>query len=61
VRDPLLRATGNGQWASEAMLNPLSARDLVALFPYGANVRIERQRVLGWTSVLIAIVEQPSS
>jgi hypothetical protein len=59
LRDPLLRATGNGQWASEQMLNPLGARDLAALFPTGTNVRIERQRVLGWPSVLIAIVDAP--
>jgi SAM-dependent methyltransferase len=57
LRYPLLRATGNGHWASEEMLNPLSAGDLAALFPPGTNVRIERQRVLGWPSVLIAIVE----
>ncbi len=61
LRDPLLRATGNGRWASEAALNPVGARDLAALFPAGANVRIERQRVLGWTSVLIAVVDQRQS
>jgi hypothetical protein len=53
----VLRWTGNSQWASEAMLNPLSARDLERLFPPGSNVRIERQRLLGLTSVLIAIAD----
>ncbi|MEP7360054.1 MAG: methyltransferase domain-containing protein [Chloroflexota bacterium] len=59
VRDPLLRATGNAQWAGEELLNPLGARDLARLFPAGTNVRIERQRVLGLTSVLIAVAQRP--
>jgi hypothetical protein len=53
----VLRWTGNDMYASEDMLNPLKARDLLSLFPPGVNVRIERQRMLGLTSVLIAIVE----
>lgn len=57
VWNVVLRSTGNGHWATEQHLNPLSARDLVNLFPAGTNVRIERQRLLGLTSVLIAIVE----
>lgn len=52
-----LRRTRNGRWATEEMLNPLGAKELLALFPPGAPVRIERQRVLGLTSVLIAVVE----
>ncbi len=55
VRHPLLHLTGNARWASEAALNPLSAGDLAALFPAQAGVRIVRQRVLGLTSVLIAV------
>jgi hypothetical protein len=55
----ILRWTGNANWASEGMLNPLSARDLEGLFPAGTKVRIERQRMLGLTSVLIAIAERP--
>lgn len=54
----VLRWTGNEQWASQAMLNPLTARDLEGLFPAGTNVRIERQRLLGVTSVLTAIAER---
>jgi hypothetical protein len=57
-RNALLRWTGNAYWANEATLNPLSARDLAALFPPGTSVRIEHQRVLGLTSVLIAIAER---
>lgn len=57
-RNGVLRATGNERWASEQTLNPLGARDLVALFPAGTNVRIVRQRVLGLTSVLIAIAQR---
>jgi len=53
----VLRWTGNGRWASERILNPLGARELQALFPEGVSVRIERQRVLGLTSVLTAIAE----
>lgn len=55
----LLRATGNERWASEQMLNPLSARDLLSLFPPGISVRIERQRLFGLTTVLIAVAERP--
>ena len=54
----VLRATGNGRWANEQMLNPLSARDLLGLFPAGTSVRIERQRLLGLTTVLIAVAER---
>lgn len=57
----VLRWTGNAQWASEQTLNPLSARDLAALFPAGVRVRIERQRMVGLTSVLIAIAERPQA
>jgi hypothetical protein len=53
----VLRSTGNAHWASESMLNPLSGRDLAGLFPTGTIVRIERQRLFGLTSVLIAIAE----
>jgi hypothetical protein len=51
----VLRLTGNGRWATERMLNPLGARDLLRLFPPGAVARLERQRLLGLTSVLVAI------
>ena len=57
----VLRWTGNAHWARESMLNPLSARDLEGLFPPDTSVRIERQRMLGLTSVLIAIAERPSA
>ena len=39
---------GNGIWADEQMLNPLTARQLAALFPTSVKVRIARQRVLGF-------------
>ena len=58
VRHPLLRATGNAAWADEAVLNPLTARALRGLFPAGVEVGIVRQRVLGVTTVLIAVVER---
>ena len=58
-RNAVLRWTGNSYWANEQTLNPLSATDLAGLFPAGTSVRIERQRVLGLTSVLIAIAERP--
>lgn len=51
-----LRLTRNGRWATDEMLNPLGAKELLALFPPEAPVRIERQRVMGLTSVLIAVV-----
>jgi hypothetical protein len=55
VRHPLLRWSGNGRWASEAALNPLTAGALRSLFPPDCDVRIDRQRVLGLTTVLVAI------
>jgi hypothetical protein len=51
----VLRLTGNGRWASVDALNPLSGAELLSLFPDGTSVRLERQRVLGMTSVLIAV------
>ena len=54
----VLRRTGNAFWADDEMLNPLSARDLEALFPSNVHVRIERQRILGLTTVLIAVGER---
>lgn len=54
-RDPLLRRLGQGRWASEAALHPLSARELLGLFPVGTPVRLVRQRVAGLTTVLIAV------
>jgi hypothetical protein len=58
LRHRLLSATGNGKWADEQRLNPLTARQLAALFPRKAKVRIVRQRVLGLTTVLIAVVDK---
>jgi hypothetical protein len=58
LRHPLLRATGKSEWASEEALNPLAASALRHLFPPGVPVRIERQRVLGLTTVLIAISDR---
>ncbi|HUG97800.1 MAG TPA: methyltransferase domain-containing protein [Gammaproteobacteria bacterium] len=55
IRNPLLRLTGNHRWASESALNPLRAHDFLELFPQDANVRLVRQRVMGWTTVLIAV------
>jgi len=51
-RHRLLKWTGNGQWASEAMLNPLNAREMLAMFPASSHPRLHRQRLLGMTSVL---------
>jgi hypothetical protein len=55
VRDRLLRWIGQGRWADEAMLNPLSARDLLGLFPATERPRLVRQRMAGMTSVLTAV------
>jgi hypothetical protein len=59
MRHRLLRATGNARWASEDALNPLTASEFLALFPPGTQVRLVRQRMLGMTSVLVAITGQP--
>jgi hypothetical protein len=61
ARDRVLRRLGQGRWADELELNPLGARDLLALFPAGTPVRLVRQRVAGLTTVLIAVAgEDPS-
>lgn len=51
----ILRAVGQESWADPNRLNPLDARALGALFPASTPVRIVRQRLLGLTSVIIAI------
>lgn len=58
IRHPILRFTRNGYWASEAALNPLGATELRSLFPADTKVRIVRQRILGLTTVLIAIAQR---
>jgi hypothetical protein len=57
-RHRLLRLTGNGGWASEERLNPLNAGQLRGFFPPDATVKIVRQRVLGLTTVLVAVAER---
>jgi hypothetical protein len=39
------------------MLNPLTARRFRSLFPEDVEVRIVSQRILGLTTVLIAVAE----
>jgi ubiquinone/menaquinone biosynthesis C-methylase UbiE len=56
LRHPILRITGNRKWASEDALNPLRAGELEKMFPSGVSVRVERQRVLGMTTVLMVVV-----
>jgi hypothetical protein len=51
----VLRVAGQESWADLNRLNPLDARALRALFPPSTPVRIVRQRLLGLTSVIIAI------
>ncbi|MBA3778617.1 MAG: hypothetical protein H0X16_04860 [Chloroflexi bacterium] len=55
LRYPLLRLFRQGRWAREDMLNPLSAGELLSLFPRDANVRLVRQRLFGLTIVLIVV------
>ncbi len=55
IRHRILRITGNGRWASEAALRPIGASELRSFFPAEVPIRIVRQRVLGLTTVLIAI------
>lgn len=51
----VLRAAGQEAWADLNRLNPLDAKALRGLFPAGTSLRIARQRILGLTSVIIAI------
>ena len=57
LRHPILIATGNARWATEAALRPLSATELRALFPPRASLRIVREKLLGMSTVLCAIAE----
>ena len=57
LRDRVLTRLGHGRWAGESNLNPLRASDLIALFPEGIRVRVVRQRVLGITTVIVAVAE----
>ncbi len=57
IRHRVLRLTGNARWASEVALRPIGASEFRSMFPPGVRVRIVRQRVLGLTTVLIAIAE----
>ena len=61
-RYPLLRWTGNAEWADEAMLNPLSAKDSTSMFPKSSRPRLHRQRLFGLTTVLTIVAgEFPSA
>jgi len=57
LRHRILRLTGNGRWASEDALNPLTAAELRRLFPPDVRVRVHRQRLLGIATVLTAVAE----
>jgi hypothetical protein len=61
LRHPILRVTGNRKWASEEALNPLRAGELAKMFPSGVSVRVERQRVLGMTTVLMVVATHPEA
>lgn len=58
LRDGVLRLTGNARWAGEEALNPLSADQLLALFPPDAGASITGQRLGPLTSVLVAVVDR---
>lgn len=61
IRHPILRATGNGRWASESALRPISPGELRSMFPRETHVRIVRQQFLGLTTVLTAIGGEDSA
>ena len=50
----VLRMLGKPFWSEPKNLHLVSAAELVAMFPAGTTVRIERQRTFGFTSNLIA-------
>jgi hypothetical protein len=52
---PVYRTLGFGGYASEETLNLLDARTFLALFPSRARVRMERVRLLGIPSNLVAL------
>jgi len=57
LRDRVLCLVGQERWAGESNLNPLRASELAGLFPAETRVQIVRQRVLGLTTVIIAVAE----
>ncbi len=59
LRHPILRATGNGRWASVSTLEPLTAGHLLALFPAASRPRLIRQRAAGLATVLIVVAGLP--
>jgi hypothetical protein len=45
-------------WADINHLNLLTAKDFISLFPENFKVKLYKQKILGFTSNLIAIVEK---
>jgi methyltransferase family protein len=58
LRHPILRASGNGRWASQAALNPLSTRAFVGLFAPHGRLRVIRQRFLFLTTVTTVVSDR---
>lgn len=60
IRNLVYRATGREFWADEANLNPLDAGALRNLFPSSLrnDVKLRRQYLLGWSTVLIASLKR---
>lgn len=54
----VLRMSGNGRWASEDHLNPLSATEFLNFFSEADGARLVSQRMFLMTSVLIAVTER---
>jgi SAM-dependent methyltransferase len=58
MRGRVYRMLGQGRWAGDSTLNPLTRGDFLRLFPPDAPVRIISQRVMGLTTVLIALADR---
>jgi len=54
----IYRKLGREWWADVSHLNLLTPKKFLSLFPKGIKVRLYKQRMLGITSNLIALVEK---
>lgn len=60
VYAPFYVLTGNAKWAEEQNLNLLTFSEFKSLFPATVSVKFFRQRFMGLSSQLIALVEKKS-
>jgi hypothetical protein len=58
IKGKIYKMFGREYWADINHLNLLTAKDFISLFPENFKVKLYKQKILGFTSNLIAIVEK---